>query len=173
MKTDDYHILSKNTLTREDLVYLLSTNEERDKHSLFRKANQVKKQNSGNVVYLRGLIELSNICRKDCFYCGIRKSNGNIERYTLKDEDVLDLAMYAWRNDFGSIVIQTGERTDKVFIDGLAGLIRTIREKTDSQLGITLSCGEQDYETYQEWFDAGAHRYLLRIETRCYPHHTA
>jgi biotin synthase len=165
MKTDDYHILSKNTLTREDLVYLLSTNEERDKHSLFRKANQVKKQNSGNVVYLRGLIELSNICRKDCFYCGIRKSNGNIERYTLKDEDVLDLAMYAWRNDFGSIVIQTGERTDKVFVDGLTSLIRTIREKTDGQLGITLSCGEQDYETYQEWFDAGAHRYLLRIET--------
>jgi len=158
-------ILAKNHLTREDLVYLLSATEEKEKQSLFRKANQVKKQHSGNVVYLRGLIELSNICRKDCLYCGIRKGNDNVERYTLKDEDVLDLAMYAWRKDFGSIVIQSGERTDKVFVDGLAGLIRTIREKTDGQLGITLSCGEQDYETYQEWFDAGAHRYLLRIET--------
>jgi biotin synthase len=158
-------ILAKNQLTRDDLVYLLSTNEEKDKHALFRKANQVKKQYSGNVVYLRGLIELSNICRKDCLYCGIRKSNENVERYTLKNEDVLDLAMYAWRKDFGSVVIQSGERTDNVFTEGLTDLIRTIREKTDSQLGITLSCGEQNIETYRKWFDAGAHRYLLRIET--------
>jgi biotin synthase len=165
MKTLVDDILSKDLLTREDLVNLLSNNEEKEKQSLFRKAYQVKKQNCGNVVYLRGLIELSNICRKDCLYCGIRKSNENVERYTLKDEDVVDLAMYAWRNDFGSIVIQTGERTDKTFTDGLAGLIKTIREKTDGQLGITLSCGEQDFNTYRKWFDAGAHRYLLRIET--------
>jgi len=158
-------ILAKNLMTREDLAQLLSTVEEREKHSLFRKAYQVKKQNCGNVVYLRGLIEMSNICRKDCLYCGIRKSNENIERYTLKDEDVLDLAMYAWRKDFGSIVIQTGERTDKTFADSLTGLIRTIRDKTDNQLGITLSCGEQDFDTYKKWFDAGAHRYLLRMET--------
>jgi biotin synthase len=158
-------ILEKNLLTREELVQLLSTNEDREKQSLFRKANQVKKQYSGNVVYLRGLIELSNICRKDCLYCGIRKSNEHIKRYTLKDEEVPDLAMYAWRKDFGSIVIQSGERTDKTFIDGMASLIKTIREKTDSQLGITLSCGEQEFDTYRRWFDAGAHRYLLRIET--------
>jgi biotin synthase len=158
-------ILSKNLLSREDLVYLLSTPEDREKQSLFRKAYQVKKQNCGNVVYLRGLIELSNICRKDCLYCGIRKSNENVERYTLKDEDVIDLAMYALRKDFGSIVIQSGERTDKAFTDELTGLIKTIREKTDGQLGITLSCGEQDLDTYRKWFDAGAHRYLLRIET--------
>ena len=75
------------------------------------------------------------------------------------------MAMYAWRRDFGSIVIQSGERTDKIFIDCLTRLIRTIREKTEGQLGITLSCGEQNLETYQKWFDAGAHRYLLRIET--------
>jgi biotin synthase len=163
MMTDK--ILAKNLLTKEDLIYLLSTNEEKDKHALFRKAYQVKKQNCGNVVYLRGLIEYSNICRKDCLYCGIRKSNENVGRYTLKDEDVLDLAMYAWRNDFGSIVIQSGERTDKTFVDELTALIKTIRENTDSQLGITLSCGEQDIDTYRKWFDAGAHRYLLRIET--------
>ena len=125
----------------------------------------MKKQHCGNVVYLRGLIELSNICRKDCNYCGIRKSNEKIGRYTLKDEDVIDMAMYAWRNDFGSIVIQSGERTDKAFTDGLTGLIRSIREKTEGQLGITLSCGEQNIETYRIWREAGAHRYLLRIET--------
>lgn len=163
MMDDD--ILSKDLLTKEDLVSLLSSGKEKEKHSLFRKANLVKKQHCGSVVYLRGLIEISNICRKDCLYCGIRKSNENIQRYTLKDEDVLDLAMYAWRRDFGSIVIQSGERTDKAFVDSLAGLIKTIREKTESQLGITLSCGEQDFNTYRKWFDAGAHRYLLRIET--------
>ena len=165
MKSTVDNILTKNALTREDLVHLLSTKEEKEKHALFRKSNQVKKAQCGNVVYLRGLIEMSNICRKDCLYCGIRKSNEHVDRYTLKDDEVIDRAMMAWRRDFGSIVIQTGERTDKVFIDGLTGLIRTIREKTEGTLGITLSCGEQSLETYQQWFDAGAHRYLLRIET--------
>lgn len=165
MKTTTDNILSTNLLTREDLVYLLSTKEEKDKHALFRKAYQVKKQHCGNVVYLRGLIELSNICRKDCLYCGIRKSNEKVERYTLSDEEVIDLATQAWRRDFGSIVIQSGERTDKVFVEGLTGLIKTIKERTEGLLGITLSCGEQSLETYRQWFDAGAHRYLLRIET--------
>jgi len=146
-------------------MHLLSTREEKEKHALYRKAYQVKKEHCGNVVYLRGLIELSNICRKDCNYCGIRKSNDHVDRYTLKDDEVIDLAMMAWRRDFGSIVIQTGERTDKVFIESLAGLISKIREQTEGTLGITLSCGEQDLETYQKWFDAGAHRYLLRVET--------
>lgn len=165
MKTYFDNILANCDLTRNDLIHFLSTNEEKEKQALFRKAYQVKKQNCGYVVYLRGLIELSNICRKDCLYCGIRKSNENILRYTLKDEDVLDLAMYAWRRDFGSIVIQSGERTDNAFVDGLTNLIRTIREKTEGQLGITLSCGDQEIDTYRKWFDAGAHRYLLRIET--------
>jgi biotin synthase len=165
MKTTTDNILTKDVLTREDLVYLLTTKEEREKHALYRKAYDIKKKHCGNVVYLRGLIELSNICRKDCHYCGIRKSNDHVERYTLKDEDVIDRAMYAWRNDFGSIVIQSGERTDKAFVEGLTDQIRIIREKTEGLLGITLSCGEQEPETYQKWFDAGAHRYLLRIET--------
>jgi biotin synthase len=158
-------ILAKIQLTREDLVYLLSINEEKEKQALFRKSYQVKKQNCGNVVHLRGLIESSNICRKDCLYCGIRKSNGNVERYILKDEDVVELALSAWRKDFGSIVIQSGERTDKAFTEGMTTLIKTIREKTEGKLGITLSFGEQDFDTYRKWFDAGAHRYLLRIET--------
>jgi biotin synthase len=165
MKSTIDNILTKNALTREDLVYLLSTKAEKEKHAIFRKAYQVKKEHCGNVVYLRGLIELSNICRKDCNYCGIRKSNENVARYTLMDDEVIDKAMYAWSRDFGSIVIQSGERTDKAFIDDLAGMIRTIRERTDGQLGITLSCGEQELETYRKWFEAGAHRYLLRIET--------
>lgn len=165
MKTEVDHILSKNILNKEDLIYLLSTSEDREKHAIFRKANQVKKEYSGNVVYLRGLIEYSNICRKDCYYCGIRKSNGNVERYTLEEEEVIDRAMFALRRDFGSVVIQSGERTDKVFTESITRMIRAIRERSEGTLGITLSCGEQSQETYQQWFDAGAHRYLLRIET--------
>lgn len=144
---------------------MLSTKEEKEKHALFRKAYQVKKEHCGNVVYLRGLIELSNICRKDCFYCGIRKSNDKVTRYTLSEEDAIDRAMFALRRDFGSVVIQSGERTDKVFIDSLTRIIKAIRERSEGTLGITLSCGEQSLETYQQWFDAGAHRYLFRIET--------
>ena len=158
-------ILMKSSLTKEDLVYLLSTTEEKEKHALFRKAYQVKKENCGAVVYLRGIIELSNFCRKDCLYCGIRKSNDEVERYSLKADDVLYLAMQAWRKDFGSIVIQSGERTDRQFIESITSMITSIRENTRGALGITLSCGEQSLETYQKWFDAGAHRYLLRIES--------
>jgi len=165
MKSEVDHIISKKALEKEDLVHLLSTKEEKEKHALFRKANQVKKEHCGNVVYLRGLIELSNICRKDCLYCGIRKSNDNVTRYTLSKEDAIDRAMFALRRDFGSVVIQSGERTDKVFIDSLTRIIKAIREQSEGTLGITLSCGEQSLETYQQWFDAGAHRYLLRIET--------
>jgi len=165
MKTDIDHILSKTNLEKEDLIQLLSVREDREKHAIYRKAYQVKKECCGNVVYLRGLIELSNICRKDCLYCGIRKSNDKVIRYTLNEEAVLDLALSAQRRDLGSIVIQSGERTDNVFVETLTRLIRDIKEKTAGTLGITLSCGEQSPETYQKWFDAGAHRYLLRIET--------
>jgi biotin synthase len=73
--------------------------------------------------------------------------------------------MWAWRRNFGSVVIQSGERTDRQFIDIITAAIKSIREQTDNTLGITLSCGEQTPETYRQWNDAGAHRYLLRIET--------
>lgn len=158
-------ILTKNLLSREDLVSLLSVSEDREKHLIYRTANDVKKRYAGSMVYLRGLIEISNICRKDCLYCGIRKSNGAVRRYTLSEEDVVDKALWAWRRNFGSIVIQSGERTDRQFIDNLASAIKVIRQQTDNALGITLSCGEQEPETYRQWLDAGAHRYLLRIET--------
>jgi biotin synthase len=158
-------ILTKSLLTREDLVRLLSASEDREKHRIYRKAYEVKKQYAGNVVYLRGLIEASNICRKDCFYCGIRKSTDGVSRYTLTAEEITDRAMWAWRRNFGSVVIQSGERTDRQFIDIITTAIKSIKEQTDNTLGITLSCGEQTPETYRQWNDAGAHRYLLRIET--------
>lgn len=165
MKTGVDHILSNKMLSKEDIVYLLSAKEDREKQILYRKANAVKKQYVGNTVYLRGLIEISNICRKDCYYCGIRKSNPNVSRYTLSKDEIVDRALWAWRRNFGSIVIQSGERTDKQFIDTVTEALKEIRKQTDNSLGITLSLGEQSFEVYRHWWEAGAHRYLLRIET--------
>ncbi len=163
IRTDS--ILAKPRFDREDLAQLLTVQVDREKHRIYRKAHEIKKKYAGNAVYLRGLIELSNICRKDCHYCGIRKSNHQVNRYTLTEEEVVEKALWAWRRNFGSIVIQSGERTDKTFIELVTASIIAIRKETDNTLGITLSLGEQSMDTYRQWLDAGAHRYLLRIET--------
>ncbi len=152
-------------MSRDELVRLLTTTSPRDRNQLFRQAYQVKRTRVGTVNYLRGLVELSNICRKDCLYCGIRKGNESAVRYTLQPAEVLELASYASAMGYGSLVIQSGERTDKQFIDQLSQLVAEIKKQSCNELGITLSCGEQTEETYRRWFEAGAHRYLLRIET--------
>lgn len=156
-------ILSKEQLSREDLIHLLKDRDQQD--SIFRKAYSIKRENVGNKVYFRGIIELSNICSKDCLYCGIRKSNGNVERYTVPDDEVLAAAKWAFESGYGSMVLQSGERSDREFVDKIEKLLKGIKRVSDNKLGITLSLGEQTYETYKRWFDAGAHRYLLRIET--------
>lgn len=156
-------ILNKDNHTFDDLVFLLQLNKQQAK-PIFDKAKEIKNQYIGNKVYFRGLIELSNICRKDCLYCGIRKSNKQVERYNLTDQEVLECAQYAYEKQFGSIVIQSGERTDNQFTERITNLIKQIKKLSNQKLGITLSLGEQTQETYQKWFDAGAHRYLLRIE---------
>lgn len=131
---------------------------------LFDRAVQVRNRTVGDKVHLRGLIELSNRCRKNCLYCGIRCGNRAVERYELTDEQVLAAAQYAWRAGYGSIVIQAGERTDEAFIGRVERLLRAVKELSRGELGITLSLGEQSLETYRRWFEAGGHRYLLRIE---------
>jgi biotin synthase len=152
------------SFTVNSLVSLLQCGGE-EKKSLFEKAASIKSKYVGNVVFLRGLIELSNICQKDCLYCGIRQSNHGINRYSLTDKQVLEAAEYAWKNRFGSVVIQSGELNSHSFVRRIERLLKSIKKLSNNELGITLSLGEQDRETYQRWFDAGAHRYLLRIET--------
>ena len=117
----------------------------------------------GENVYLRGLVEISNICRKNCLYCGIRRDNLNTGRYELTSEEVLEAAAFASEQGYGSMVIQGGERTDRKFIDKITSLLVEIKRRWP--LGITLSLGEQTEEVYREWYEAGAHRYLLRIES--------
>ena len=158
-------IVNKNELTKSDLVHLLSLTNKKEYDILYDKANSVKQNTIGNKVYLRGLIEYSNICSKDCFYCGIRKSNKHQARYTLTDDEVLASAKFAHEKNYGSIVIQSGERSDINFVKKIEYLIKEIKKLSKNKLGITLSLGEQTNETYNGWFNAGAHRYLLRIET--------
>lgn len=149
---------------KAELIELLQIPVEREKY-LFDLSREARKNGVGDIVYLRGLIELSNICQKNCFYCGIRKNNTNTHRYSLTDLDVLNAAKYAFENHYGSIAIQSGEINSKVNTTRIENLVKKIKQLSNNTLGITLSLGEQTNETYKRWKEAGADRYLLRIET--------
>lgn len=156
-------ILLQDHFEKQDLIQLLQAGEE-ERKLIFARAAEIKEQYVGNKVFYRGLIEFSNLCGKNCYYCGIRAGNTQTHRYEVTSEEVLEAARYAYDNRFGSIVIQAGERSDKSFVKRISEILRKIREFSNGELGITLSLGEQSEETYREWFDNGAHRYLLRIE---------
>jgi len=156
-------ILEKQYLEKDDIKTLLLTEGDEMK-LLLDKALAVKLSKLDNYIHLRGLIELSNICRKSCLYCGVRSGNKLVERYSLTDDEVIECAKLAYELGYGSVAIQSGERNDKAFTDRITSLIKRIKEIGDGALGITLSLGEQTAEVYREWFEAGAHRYLLRIE---------
>ena len=153
-----------NTYTRDELVTLLSS-QGNDYEELRQRALEVKKSEIGNKIFLRGLIEYSNYCHKNCFYCGIRRDNKNVSRYQLTDDEVYRCADLAMELGYGSLAIQSGERSDAEFTNKIAELVFQIKKRSNNALGITLSCGEQSEEVYKQWFEAGAHRYLLRIET--------
>ncbi|PKP17045.1 MAG: [FeFe] hydrogenase H-cluster radical SAM maturase HydE [Bacteroidetes bacterium HGW-Bacteroidetes-21] len=156
-------IISNDNYSREEILYCLNSQGD-DELALLEAGGRIRKQFVSNKVYLRGLIEYSNICAKNCFYCGIRRENKTVGRYCLSDENVLDAARFAMAKNYGSIVIQSGELSSPDFVKRIEQLIREIKRMSDGNLGITLSLGEQTEETYQKWYDAGAHRYLLRIE---------
>lgn len=152
----------------DEISELLSTEDEGDVAKLHEAAYAVKRDEVSPVVYFRGLIEFSNVCTKNCFYCGIRRDN-RIERYSMTRDEILDCACFAYENRYGSVVLQSGERDDPEFIEFVDDLVRSIKKLSDGRLGITLSVGEQTFETYRRWFVSGAHRYLLRIETSSRP----
>jgi biotin synthase len=157
-------IINKPSFTKDDLISLLSAQNE-DKQLIYSTAAETKTKFVGNKVYFRGLVEFSNKCRKNCLYCGIRSGNSKIKRYELTEDEVLEAVKFAYENDYGSIVIQAGERNDRQFIDTIANILKKINKISKGKLGITLSLGEQTEETYRKWMEYGAHRYLLRIET--------
>jgi biotin synthase len=157
-------ILENEEFTRENIISLLKT-EETDKILLFKKSSEIREKYIGKKVWFRGLIEFSNICGKDCLYCGIRKGNKNLSRYRLSDNEILAAAKFAYDNKYGSIALQSGEMEGSAFSKRVEKLLIRIKELSNGELGITLSVGEQMPEVYKKWFDAGAHRYLLRVES--------
>ncbi|PID28510.1 MAG: [FeFe] hydrogenase H-cluster radical SAM maturase HydE [Candidatus Cloacimonadota bacterium] len=159
------NILNREILQKEDIISLLSLKDKREIKLLLDKGYEIKKRFVGNKVYYRGLIEYSNLCAKDCNYCGIRVSNKNYNRYTMEDREVVEAATKAYNYGYGSIVLQSGERSDNSFVKRVESLLKKIKNIGNGKLGITLSVGEQSEEVYRRFFDAGAHRFLLRIET--------
>ena len=168
--TDYAALTAQESFSHADLVAILSATAHADMKIIQLAAEKVLLENCGNGVYYRGLIEASNACSCDCNYCGIRKSNRDVNRYTLSEDEIMQCAGICVESGYGSMVIQSGERSDKVYIDMLETVIgriknETVGEKLPHGLGITLCIGQQPREIYQRLFDAGAHRYLLRIET--------
>ena len=143
------------------LVPLLACSDA-DAEKLYRAADRVRAEKVGDGVHLRGLIEFSNYCRMDCDYCGLRRDNRAIERYRLSPEEIISTAHKAEDLGYKTVVLQSGEDLSYT-AQKMADIIRTIKSETD--LAITLSMGERDRETYRLWKEAGADRYLLRIET--------
>ncbi|MDF7800773.1 [FeFe] hydrogenase H-cluster radical SAM maturase HydE [Pontiellaceae bacterium B1224] len=155
----------KEELSIEEIVELLSITDADELNALYDTAYFIKESYVGKVAYFRGLIECSNLCIKDCYYCGIRRSNKNVERFQMDEEEIFKEALWAYEAEYGSCVIQSGERQDEAYISMIERVVKRISEATKGELGITLSLGEQTEEVYKRWRDAGAHRYLLRIET--------
>jgi len=159
-------ILIKDDFNHNDIVTLLNSDDEGCK-KIFRKASELKAKYVGKRTYFRGLIELTNICEKDCYYCDSRKGNNNIQRYSMTDTEVFRAVKYAIDNKFSSILIKSGEVTNTAFTDRISVLLKKIAmmNNHDKELGIALAIGDQTENTYQKWYDMGADCYLIRIET--------
>ncbi len=147
------------TLNKEDIVELLRSSE--FDVELFFAANAVREKYVGNAVHLRGLIEFSNICKQNCLYCGLRRDNKNVNRYRLSEEQILDFARKAHSYGYRTVVMQSGE-DDYFTVEKLQVIIRQVKAL---DMAVTLSIGEKSADEYQAYKEAGADRYLLRIET--------
>ena len=149
-------------LTKEEWVELIENYEEVFDYAID-EAYAIKNEVFGNSVYIRGLIEISNYCKNDCLYCGIRKSNKNADRYRLSKEEIMSCVHEGYKLGFRTFVMQGGE--DAHFTDErLEDIIKEIKGFYPDS-AVTLSLGERTKESYQRLYDAGADRYLLRHET--------
>lgn len=145
--------------TREKIIKILSDDTQNE--WLFSLADKIRKENVGDSVHLRGLVEFSNICKCDCKYCGLRKGNEHADRYRILKDEIIEIVKHASDMGYKTIVLQSGEdgyySTDK-----MVEIIKGIKE---FDVALTLSIGERSYEDYRVFKDAGADRYLIRIET--------
>ncbi len=162
-KTIAQKLIDRHSLSIDEYAFLIENQTPEITRLLADAAVSVRKKIYGNAVFTRGLIEISNICKNDCFYCGIRKSNKNCERYRLTPEEILSCADEGYDLDFRTFVLQGGEDpyyTDQV----LTGIIQEIKHR-HPDCAVTLSMGERSRQSYERLYAAGADRYLLRHET--------
>lgn len=157
------YIKKEKQITKEQLKILLELTEKADIEYLMKEASKTAKTSFGNNIYIRGLIEFTNYCRNDCYYCGIRNSNHNAKRYRLTNEQILNCCDIGYELGFRTFVLQGGE--DTFFNDyKICLLVSSIKDKYPD-CAVTLSIGEKTKESYKAFFNAGADRYLLRHET--------
>ncbi|MCD8024137.1 MAG: [FeFe] hydrogenase H-cluster radical SAM maturase HydE [Candidatus Gastranaerophilales bacterium] len=141
-------------MNKKEIIELLKNNDK----ELFSRANDARKKYTGDGIHLRGLIEFSNICKRNCLYCGLQSSNKNITRYRMSEDEIITAAKNCTCK---TIVLQSGE-DDFFTTSKLCKIIEKIKE---NDVALTLSIGERSYSDYKEFYKAGADRYLLRIET--------
>ncbi|MBO4991042.1 MAG: [FeFe] hydrogenase H-cluster radical SAM maturase HydE, partial [Firmicutes bacterium] len=154
---------AEHSLTSEEYRILIQQRTPETARLLAERAVAVRQRIYGNAVFTRGLIEISNICKNDCLYCGIRRSNSYCQRYRLTPEEILDCCREGYELGFRTFVLQGGE--DSYYNDDLlCRLLRAIKDDYPD-CAVTLSLGERSRESYQKLYDAGADRYLLRHET--------
>ena len=161
---------TRQTLTGEQLAYLLECGGKDDLEYLFSVAREVSEQVFHKQVYLRGLIEFSNYCKNDCYYCGIRCSNRKADRYRLTEEEILSCCDIGEKIGFKTFVLQSGE--DPYFTDDRICAIVSNIKKAHPDCAVTLSIGEKSKESYRKYYEAGADRYLLRHETANEEHYS-
>jgi biotin synthase len=159
---DLQNILERSRLAKDDIVYLLSLENEGDQKLLFQTADRITRSVFGGGVYLRGIIEFSNVCRRNCNYCGIRAANHTLQHYRMPLEEIVETAVQIKAAGINTVVLQSGE--DPAYTpEIIEKLIREIKANAD--IAITLSVGETDRDTYRRWKAAGADRFLLKFET--------
>ena len=158
------------SLSLEEYESLITNRNDESRKLLRELAVKVRREIYGNKVYVRGLIEVSNICRNDCYYCGIRRSNKNCERYRLTSGEILSCCDEGYELGFRTFVLQGGE--DSYFSDEiLGGIVQDIKTR-HSDCAVTLSMGERSRESYRYLRECGADRYLLRHETADSEHYS-
>lgn len=149
-------------LDRDDIVYLLSTQKEKELDAIFHAADRLRKEMVGDVVEIRGAIEFSNYCRKNCKYCGINASNTGVQRYRMSEDEIIEVVDCLHALGIRTVILQSGE-DPKWTTERMIWLIHTIKDRTGMR--ITLSIGERSREEYEALRNAGANNFLLKIET--------
>ena len=156
-------LIDQQKLSKEEYIALIKNCNEDMKRRLQKEAVRIRKENYGDKVYVRGLIEFTNYCKNNCYYCGIQASNRNIERYRLEKEQILDCCKTGYELGLRTFVLQGGEDNDYTD-DKIVDIVSNIKNMYPD-CAITLSIGEKSYESYRKYKMAGADRFLLRHET--------